>query len=270
MRATTVFNKLLALQGVWVNAVDFGRDRVIVDVVLRRRLRVCPQCGWSTAARHNWQRRPSTWRALDLGVWQVTVRCRLRRLRCQPCRRVVVEAVPFARHKARFTRDIEDLIAWLAQRCDKTAITQLCRINWRTVGAIIDRLVADQLLRPARYRPVRRHRGDKRRHGRRLPQGHPRARRHRRHRVHRHLPRDAGRQQGPGRGPPGLLERAARAGRPRGRPHVQACPLGAAEAARAPHRHPDRPAGGHQARPVGRYGAPTRASRRCEPSSIPT
>lgn len=145
MRATTIFNKLLRLQGVWVTGVIFGASRVIVDVQLRRRLLVCPECGWSTAARHNWQRRRSTWRALDFGVWPVIVRCRLRRLHCRPCGRVVVEAVPFARHRARFTRDFEDLIAWLAQRCDKTAITQLCRVNWRTVGAIIDRVVADQL-----------------------------------------------------------------------------------------------------------------------------
>lgn len=108
-----------------VTAVEFGRGRVVVEVRLRRRLLVCPVCGWSTAARHNWQRRPSTWRALDLGVWRVIVSCRLRRLDCQPCRRVSVEAVPFARHRARFTRDFEDLVAWLAQRCDKTAITQL-------------------------------------------------------------------------------------------------------------------------------------------------
>lgn len=145
MRATTIFNKLLALQGVWVTAVDFGRNRITVDVQLRRRRLMCPECGWSTSARHNWQRRASTWRALDLGIWRVIVRCRLRRLHCQPCRRVLVEAVPFARHRSGFTRDFEDLVAWLAQRCDKTAITQLMRINWRTVGAIIGRVVADQL-----------------------------------------------------------------------------------------------------------------------------
>jgi hypothetical protein len=82
---------------------------------------------------------------LDLGVWQVLVRTRLRRLACRPCRRVTVEAVPFARHRARFTRDFEDLIAWLATTMDKTAITRLCRINWRTVGMIIERVVADEL-----------------------------------------------------------------------------------------------------------------------------
>jgi transposase len=147
VRATTVFNKLLKLVGAWVIGVEFADDAgiVYVDVRLRRRLLVCPECGWSTAARHNWQRRDSTWRALDLGVWRVIVRCRLRRLDCRPCRRVVVEAVPFARHRSGFTRDVDDLVAWLAQRCDKTAITVLCRINWRTVGAIIERVVADEL-----------------------------------------------------------------------------------------------------------------------------
>jgi transposase len=58
---------------------------------------------------------------------------------------VVVEAVDFARHGARFTRDVEDLVAWLATRMDKTAICRLCRVNWRTVGAIIERVVADEL-----------------------------------------------------------------------------------------------------------------------------
>jgi transposase len=147
VRATTVFNKLLQLVGAWVTDVEFvAEDGVVfVDVRLRRRLLVCPECGWATAARHNWQPEPSTWRALDFGTWRVIVRCRLRRLDCRPCRRVVVEAVPFARHRARFTRDSEDVVAWLAQRCDKTSITELCRVNWRTVGVIIERVVADQL-----------------------------------------------------------------------------------------------------------------------------
>ncbi|HUG85772.1 MAG TPA: ISL3 family transposase [Euzebya sp.] len=145
MRVTTVFNKLLRLTGVWVTAVDFAGDTVVVDVKLKRRGLVCPACGWTTRAVHNTQQRASTWRALDMGVWQVTVRATLRRLDCRPCGRVIVEAVPFARHRARFTRDFDDLIAWLAARADKTAITQLCRINWRTVGAVIERVVAEQL-----------------------------------------------------------------------------------------------------------------------------
>jgi transposase len=135
---------LLALAGVNVVAVRFEPDRILVDVALRRRRLACPHCGWSTRWRYDTQPRPSTWRALDLGIWKVTVRATLRRLAC-PDDGVVVEAVSFARHGARLVRDVEDLVAWLATKTDKTAITRLCRVNWRTVGAIVERVVVDGL-----------------------------------------------------------------------------------------------------------------------------
>ena len=37
----------------------------------------------------------------------------------------------------------DEQVAWLATQCSKTAITQLMRIAWRTVGAIITRVWAD-------------------------------------------------------------------------------------------------------------------------------
>jgi transposase len=144
VRVTTAFNMLLQLSGVNVTGVAFEPGRVVVDVRLRRRRLICPHCDWSTAACHNVAARPSTWRALDLGVWKVLVRATLRRLAC-PDHGVVTEMVPFARHGARLTRDVEDLVAWLATKTDKTAVARLARINWRTVGAVIERVVADEL-----------------------------------------------------------------------------------------------------------------------------
>lgn len=38
-----------------------------------------------------------------------------------------------------------DLVAWLAARMDKTSVTRLCRTDWRTVGAIVDRVTADEV-----------------------------------------------------------------------------------------------------------------------------
>ncbi|MGH8909500.1 MAG: transposase family protein [Egibacteraceae bacterium] len=111
MRLTTAFNKLLRLPGVFVTAVTFEQVRIIADVRLTHQRLTCPKCGWSTRARHNWQPNPSTWRSLDLGAWRVIVRAHLRRLDC-PEHGVTVEAVPFARHHTRFTRDFEDLVAW--------------------------------------------------------------------------------------------------------------------------------------------------------------
>ena len=46
---------------------------------------------------------------------------------------------------ARFTRDFEDVVAWLAQRTDKTTIPRLLRCSWAAVTAITVRVVADHL-----------------------------------------------------------------------------------------------------------------------------
>src|SRR5665213_4204796 len=45
----------------------------------------------------------------------------------------------------RFTRDFEDLVAWLMTKTDRTAVCRLVRIDWETVGRIIGR-VGDELL----------------------------------------------------------------------------------------------------------------------------
>ena len=54
-----------------------------------------------------------------------------------------VAAVPWARHRARHTRDFDDQAAWLAVRTSKSAVMELMRVAWRTVGAIVARVNAD-------------------------------------------------------------------------------------------------------------------------------
>jgi len=144
MRVNAGFSRLLRLDGVWVRRVQFTTDRVVVGVALRRRRLHCPLCGFSTPHRHNRQQVESTWRHLDLGVWRLELRAQLRRLHC-PEHGVRVEAVPFARHQSGFTRDFEQLVAWLATRTDKTTIRRMVRIDWDTVGRIISRVCADEL-----------------------------------------------------------------------------------------------------------------------------
>jgi hypothetical protein len=117
---------------------------MVVQVALRRRRLECPVCGASVRARYD--RRPvsSRWRHLDVGARRVEVRAELRRL-CCPTHGVRTEAVPFARPGAGFTRDFEDLVAWLATKMDKSAIGRYARIDWDTVGRICERVVADGL-----------------------------------------------------------------------------------------------------------------------------
>lgn len=144
MRVTTAFSRLLRLDGVNVTTVVFGVNVVTVSVALKRRRLACPHCGYRTRWRYDTREQPSRWRHLDLGVWRVEIRCRLRRLAC-PDHGVVVEAVPFARPGAHLSRDFDDLLAWLATRMDKSAIARLCRVSWRTVGRACERVVATEL-----------------------------------------------------------------------------------------------------------------------------
>jgi transposase len=144
VRVTTAFKRLLRLDGVNVTDVSFLPALIIVTVVLRRRRLVCGHCGFKTRYRYDTRPAESRWRHLDLGVWRVELRASLRRLEC-PTHGVVVEGVPFARPRARLTRDFDDLLAWLATRMDKTSIARLCRLSWRTVGRACERVVASEL-----------------------------------------------------------------------------------------------------------------------------
>jgi transposase len=144
MRVTAAFSRLLDLSGIWVRKVRFEPDRVVVHVALRRKKLQCPKCSYSTRHRESKQSHDSVWRHLDLGVWRLEVHARLRRLVC-PEHGAHVEGVPFARDGARFTRDFDNLVAWLATKTDKTATCRLTRIDWLTVGRVIKR-VGDELL----------------------------------------------------------------------------------------------------------------------------
>jgi transposase len=53
--------------------------------------------------------------------------------------------VPWARAGSRYTRDFEDVVAWLAQQMAKKPIAGLMRIAWDSVGRIVARVVSEHL-----------------------------------------------------------------------------------------------------------------------------
>jgi transposase len=53
--------------------------------------------------------------------------------------------VPWAAHGSRFTKDFEELVAYLAQVTDITHVTKLVGVAWSTVGAIVERVVSERL-----------------------------------------------------------------------------------------------------------------------------
>ncbi len=142
MRVTTAYNRMLAIPGAWVRDVQFGQDGMIVVVALRRKTPVCSGCGARGLKVKD--HRTRRWRHLDVGGGRCWIECHARRLYCPGCGEVP-EMVEWARGAARYTRDFDDLTAWLAQQMNQTQITRLMRIGWETVGKIIARVVAEKL-----------------------------------------------------------------------------------------------------------------------------
>ena len=147
MRATTLLTRLLNLPGAAVIdpgswQVDPGGGEIRVRVRLTRRRLVCPHCSYATSHRYDTREVDSSWRHLDLGGRVCRIGVRRRRLRC-PEHGVVAEGVPFARPGSGFTRDFEQLVAWLVTKTDKMTVCRFARVVWRTVGAICERVAAE-------------------------------------------------------------------------------------------------------------------------------
>jgi transposase len=122
VRLTTAFNKILQLPSASVHSVAFTDQGIVIGLRRRRRRLLCP-CGATTPARYDSARR--RWRHLDFGACQVWLEADIHRIDCRACRRVRTEQVPWARPNARHTSDFENVVAWLAQRMDKTSIVSM-------------------------------------------------------------------------------------------------------------------------------------------------
>jgi transposase len=143
VRGTRVWARLLGLQRVVVEDVQIGSDDEMV-VSVRPVWRERDRCGVCRRRSPGFdlgdgRRR---WHALDLGTTLAFVEAEAPRVRCRR-HGVVVCALPWARHRSRFTRAFEDQTAWLAVNTSKSAVAELMRVAWRTVGGICERVAAE-------------------------------------------------------------------------------------------------------------------------------
>jgi transposase len=144
VRIRSVWQRACGLTRTVVEGVDFDDDVEAVVVWVRPAARArgrCGRCGRRSPRfdRGEGRRR---WRALDLGSTKVFLEAESPRVRCREHGPTVAQ-VPWARHGAGHTRDFDDQAAWLAVHVSKTAVVELLRIAWRTVGAIVARVSAD-------------------------------------------------------------------------------------------------------------------------------
>jgi len=110
VRRRSVWKKLLGLQRAVVEDValtDGGALVVSVRPAARERDR-CPRCRRRCPG-YDWGEGRRRWRALDLGTTFAYLEAEAPRVSCKR-HGVVVAAVPWARHDARFTRAFEDQV----------------------------------------------------------------------------------------------------------------------------------------------------------------
>lgn len=143
MRGIRVWARLLGIQRAVVEDVQIGDEGELV-VAVRPDWRERDRCGVCRrrSAGFDLGDGRRRWRALDLGMTVAFVEAAAPRVRCRR-HGVVVCAVPWARHGSRFTRAFEDQTAWLAVNMSKSAVAELMRIAWRTVGSICERVAAE-------------------------------------------------------------------------------------------------------------------------------
>jgi transposase len=144
VRNKSVWERACGLTNTVVEGVEFDDAADAIVVSVRPAAKARNRCGRCRrrSSRYDHGEGRRRWRALDLGTTKVFVEAHAPRVRCRE-HGVTVASVPWARHGAGHTRDFDDLAAWLAVRTSKSAVTQLLRVAWRTVGSIVTRVNVD-------------------------------------------------------------------------------------------------------------------------------
>ncbi len=152
MRVTTLFRKLVAVTcQFFVTGVSLSAAGLVLQVRPRGKKPRCSRCG---KVAPGYDTRPLRhWRHLGLGRLEIRFAYAPRRVECRDCG-VLTEDVPWAAPGSRFTWDFEEMAAYLSQITDKTKVTEMLGIAWRTVGEIVERVV-ERKLDPTRLEALR-------------------------------------------------------------------------------------------------------------------
>jgi len=157
VRSARLWAGLLGLVKVVLEGVEFDEVEQVLVVSVRPRKatkRRCGRCGKRCPGYDQGQGR-RRWRTLDLGTVVAFLEADSPRVRCSE-HGVVAAQVPWARHDAGHTYAFDETAAWLVTHCSKSAVRDLLRIAWRTVGSIVTRVVADAEASTDRFANLRR------------------------------------------------------------------------------------------------------------------
>lgn len=107
----SIVKHLLNVKGAEVTGYDITGlkdNKVLVLDVVPEQTNVCPFCGRVCPGYDYASKNSRFWRHIDWNGTMVILRYRPKRIKC-PEHKVVTEAVPWARHKSRFTKAFEQL-----------------------------------------------------------------------------------------------------------------------------------------------------------------
>jgi transposase len=141
MRDTKFAKEMVGIESTIVTSVDISEGFFLISVRPHWRFPRCSCCG-RRAAKYD-TRKGRRWTHLSVGKMRVVLQADLRRVHCRRCG-VLVEQVPWARSDSHFTKDFEEMTAYLAQVTNQTAVSKLMGISWSTVGAIVARVVGER------------------------------------------------------------------------------------------------------------------------------
>ena len=144
VRFVSVWRELLGLGDVVVEDVELDCARGTLVAHVRPRANAPLRCSRCQARCPRYDRGGGRrrWRHLDAGALRVWIEAEAPRVSCPGCG-VVVTHLPWAHAGTGHTHDFARQVAWCATKMSKSAVVELIRLAWRTVGTIIERYWRD-------------------------------------------------------------------------------------------------------------------------------
>ncbi len=140
MTMKTLLKKLLNVKYTIIKSVEFFQETLSIHIhvkITKGQTGRCPICG-KKSPYYDSTTKQRKWRSVDFGSCLVFLVADVHRVSC-PEHGVHTEAVPWAYHKSRFTKEFEQYASYLALHLNKTETAKLLRISWNTVGPILSR-----------------------------------------------------------------------------------------------------------------------------------
>lgn len=107
----------------------------------KRESNLCPHCGRVCPKYdHGNSSTPRRWRSLDWGGLRVYLCSETHRVVC-PDHGVVTASVPWAFERSGFTKQFDYTAAWFAREVSTTALSTYLRVDWKTVGRCLRRVL---------------------------------------------------------------------------------------------------------------------------------